>query len=143
MWRPLAFLCQQRPATARRAAVAREAALGGWRVSFLEDVRVVVGELLARPHVANGFDPDATVLDDSVAVRIARVVYEPRCVAVHRRIDHDVVVDREQERVVALTSAVGIARIRFSRRESRARILDQAGTSRNATCRERAHSLDR
>ena len=42
---------------------------------------------------------------DRVAVRIARVVDEARLVAVDRRVDHDVVVDREQIGVVPLAIA--------------------------------------
>ena len=58
--------------------------------------------------------PYAAVLDDGVAVRRARVVDEPRFVAVDSRVDDDlvpvVVVDGEQVGMVPLSRHVGITR---------------------------------
>ena len=68
---------------------------------------------------------------DRVAIRVARVVDEPRLVAVHRRVDHDVVVDREQKRVMALVAVVGIPRVGLRRRQRCARVLDQSRASGN------------
>src|SRR4051794_20482123 len=89
------LLRQDRPTTVRRAAVAGKPALRSRGVPLLEDVGIVVCQLLTRLDVANRLDPDTTLVDHGVTVWIARVVDEPRFVAVHGRVDHDVVIDRE------------------------------------------------
>jgi hypothetical protein len=88
-------------------------------VPLVEEVRVVVRQLFAGFDVADRLDPDASVLDYGIAIRRARVIDEPRLVSVDGGVDDDVVVDREEIRVMALIDAVGIPRIRStaSRRE--------------------------
>src|SRR5215831_11495405 len=110
-----ALLREDRPATVRRAAVAGEPSLSSRRVALLEDVLVVVRELVTGSDVAHGRDPDAPVLDDRVAVRITRVIDEPRLVAVDRRVDDDIVVNGEEERVMPLAGHVGVPRLRLRR----------------------------
>src|SRR4051812_20648173 len=73
-----ALLRQDRPAAGSGAAVAGKAALRRGRVPLLQHVRVVVRQLLSRRHVADRLDPDPPVVDHGVAVRVARVVDEPR-----------------------------------------------------------------
>jgi hypothetical protein len=46
------------------------------------------------------------------------MVDEPRLVAADRRVDHDVVVDREEEGVVPFAFNVGIARVGLRGRQS-------------------------
>src|SRR5678815_1169453 len=110
-------------------------------MSLVEDVRVVIRELLARGDVADRLDPDATVVDDRIAVRIARVIDEPRVVAVDGGVDHDVVVDREEKRVVSLINAIGVTGIRGVGCETLAGIFDETRSRWNATRGERAQSL--
>jgi hypothetical protein len=108
-------------------------------VAFLEHVRVVVRELFARLDVANGLDPNATVVDHGVAIRIARVIDESRLVAVDGGVDHDVVVDREQERVMSFAVDVGISRVGFGGREPLTRVFDETrprGNSARSECTE-------
>src|SRR5688572_28229966 len=89
------LLSQHRAATTRRAAAAGKATLSGGSVSLLQDHGIVVGQLLTRLDVPDGLDPDPAVLDDRVAVGIARVVDPTGVVAVDGGIDDDIVVDRE------------------------------------------------
>ena len=79
-----------------------KAPLRGGSVSFLQNVGVIIRQLLARFHIPNGFDPDPAVVDDRIAVRVAGVVDEPRLVSVDGCIDHDVVIDSEEIRVVTI-----------------------------------------
>src|SRR5688500_10776867 len=130
------LLRQDRPATGCGAAVTGKAALRPGRVALVEHVRVVVGQLLARRDVADRLDPDAAVIDHGVAVRIARMVDEAGVVAVHRRVDYQVVVDREQERMMTLPLHVGVARVRLRRSEPFAGVLDQPHALGNVPDRE-------
>src|SRR6185437_2853565 len=115
----LPLLREDRPSAIRRAAAAGESPLRRRRVPLFEQVRVVVRQLLARRDVANRLDPDPAVLD------------------------HHVVVDREEERVMAFARHVGIARVGFSRCEPFAGVLDEARALWNAARREGAQSLHR
>src|SRR6478672_1096651 len=56
---------------------------------------VVVAELFALANRARRANPDDAVLDVSVAVRLARVVDEPRDVAADASVDHPAGVQRE------------------------------------------------
>ena len=112
-------------------------------MTLLEDVRVVVRQLLARLDISNRLDPNPAVLDHRVAIRIARVIDESRLVSADSRVDHDVVIDREQERVVALALDVRIARVRLGRRQTFARILYKPRPGGNATRREGTEALNR
>ena len=71
--------------------------------------RVVVYQLGAGLDRTDRLDEDAPLLDHCLAVGIARVVDEARLVAVHCGVDHDLLVDREQERVVARHRVVVVA----------------------------------
>src|SRR6185437_8693746 len=139
----LPLLREDRPSAIRRAAAAGESPLRRRRVPLFEQVRVVVRQLLARRDVANRLGPDPAVLDHGVAIRVARVIDEPCVVAVDRGVDHYVVVDREEERVMAFARHVGIARVGFSRCEPFAGVLDEARALWNAARREGAQSLHR
>src|SRR5262249_19692367 len=59
------------------------------------DHAVVVGQLLAPTDVASGPDPDRLVDDFEVAVRVTRVVDEPRDVAADVRVAAPDAVDAE------------------------------------------------
>jgi hypothetical protein len=71
------------------------------------------------------------------------VVDESRFVAVDGGVDHDVVVDREQEGVVTLAFDVGITRLRLGWGQTFARILDEPRAGRDSTRRESTEPLDR
>ena len=69
-------------------------------MTFRELVRVVVRQLFTALDVPDRFDSDAFVLDGRVTVGVARMVDPARLVAADGRVDHDIVVDGEEERVV-------------------------------------------
>src|SRR5258708_12066424 len=64
------------------------------------------------------------MLDQGIAVWVARMVDEPRVVPVHGGVDHDHVVDREQECVMP-AAILRVSRIRLGRRQPLAGIFDQ------------------
>src|SRR5687768_12333429 len=82
-------------------------------------------------------------MDHGVAVRVAGVVDPPGVVPVNGGVHHPLVVDREQEGVVALAGFVRVARIRLCRRQSLTGVLDQAHAGGYAPGCEGAESLDR
>ena len=69
------------------------------------------------------------------------MVDESCVVAINGRVDHDVVVDCEQEGVMPLTRHVGIARLGLHRREPLSGVFDQPRAGGNAPRRERAQPL--
>src|SRR5690606_12430027 len=95
------------PGAVLRAATAAPELLELRGVRFVEHDAVVVGQLLARADVAQGDDEDLVLLraplrvflDLGLAVRIAAVVDPARDVAADVRVDHVMVVEREQEGV--------------------------------------------
>src|SRR5690606_38326850 len=98
---------EHRPGAVLRAPTAAPE-LGEIRgLRFVEHDAVVVGQLLARADVAQGDDEDLVLLraplrvflDLGLAVRIAAVVDPARDVAADVRVDHVMVVEREQEGV--------------------------------------------
>ena len=111
-------------------------------MSFLQNVRVVIRELFAPLHVANRFDPDAAVLYHCVAIRIAGVIDESRFVPIDRGIDDDVVVDREQVRVMPLALLIGIASVGLGRSQTLACILDQPRSRGNPLVGKSAQPLN-
>src|SRR5690606_28899255 len=98
---------EHRPGAVLRAATAAPELLELRGVRFVEHDAVVVGQLLARADVAQGDDEDLVLLraplrvflDLGLAVRIAAVVDPARDVAADVRVDHVMVVEREQEGV--------------------------------------------
>ena len=91
--------------------MARIATFRGWRVTFGECERVIVREFFTGCDIAHRLDPDATIVDHGVAVRITRMIDPARIVAVDCGIDDDAVVDCKQERVMSLTRYIGIPRL--------------------------------
>src|SRR5690606_8300200 len=89
-------------------------------------VLIVVNELLARPDRPQRVDPDPPVLDDRLAVRVARVIDETRLVAVARAVDDGLSVDREEEGVVTPHPAFVVAPVRLLVRDALAGIFDDA-----------------
>ena len=83
---------------------------------FIQNVGVVVGQLLPRHDIGNGLDPDATVIDDGIAVGIAGVVDESRRISLHRSVDHHIVVYGEEKGVMSLTVDLGVTRLCLCRR---------------------------
>ena len=93
-------------------------------VPFLEHVGVVVRQFLPPLHIANCLDPDPATVDDRVAVRIARVVDEPRLIPVYSSVDHDVIVDCKEVSVVPVRFIVRIPRVGLFRRQLLAGVFD-------------------
>jgi len=109
---------------------------------LLKNVRVIIRQLFARFHITDRLDPDSSPLDDRIAVGIARVVDEPRIVAIHCRVDDDVVVYCKEIRVVPLPLVVRIPLVGLPRRQSLARVLDKPGSSFDRLRRKGAEALD-
>lgn len=84
-------------------------------MALLELVRIIVRQLFAWLNVPDRLDPDPIILDHGVAVGIAGVIDEPCVIPVHCGVDHDPIVDREQEGVMP-RAVLRISRIRVSRR---------------------------
>ncbi len=110
---------------------------------LLEDIRVVVRQLFAGSNVADGLYPDATVIDDRVAIRITRMVDESRFVSVDGRIDHNVVVDGEQISVMALARLIGILRVSLGGSEPLSTVFDEPGAGADAPKCKRTPPLNR
>src|SRR5262245_38268362 len=86
------------PATLRRTALApiEEKILLG--VFGIVVVLIVVGQLDPRRNSFDGRNPDAAVPNAGLAIRIARVVDEPRLVSIKGRIHAGAGAEYEQER---------------------------------------------
>jgi hypothetical protein len=110
-------------------------------MALLEHVRVIVRELFTGGDVANCIYPDSPVIDDGVAIRIARVVDEPRFVSVKGGIDYDVVVDGKEIRMMPLLYSVGISLVCLSGRQSLAGVFDNARAGSDRADCERTESL--
>ncbi len=70
-----------------------------------------------------GDDEHAALLDLGLAVRVALVIDEARVVAAHARIDHGLLVDDEQERVVVVLVMVLVALVRLRVGDAIAEVL--------------------
>src|SRR6478609_7750458 len=95
------YWCEDRPSALRRAAPATVELLVLRRVVVGSLVLVVVQELRAGGNRSDRLDEDPLAIIDRLAVRLTRVVDEPRVVPVHGRVDYRLVVHREEKRVVA------------------------------------------
>src|SRR3954468_3536014 len=89
-------------------------------------VLVVVHQLRSRGDRLRGFDEDPFPIVDRFAVRLARVIDEARLVPVHRSVDARLVVDREEERMMAVHLLVVVSLVRGLPRDALAEILDDA-----------------
>ena len=89
-----------------------------------KDVSVVVREFFTGLDVADGLDPDAIVFHDRIAIRVAGVIDESCFVAIHRGVDDDVVVDREEIGYVLFDVDFGIALVSFFRRDASRGVFD-------------------
>jgi YVTN family beta-propeller protein len=94
-------------------------------VALFELVGIIVRQFLPGLHIPDRLDPDSPFLDHGVAVGIAGVIDESGVVALERGIDHDVIVDGEEERVMPV-AIVWIAGIGLLRREALPGVFDQA-----------------
>lgn len=79
-----------------------KAAFRGHCVSLFQNVGVIVRKLFSGKDVTNCLDPDATVIDNRVAIGIARMVDKARCVSSDCGIDYNVVVDCKEIGVMSL-----------------------------------------
>ena len=111
-------------------------------MSFLEYVRVIIRQLFARFHIADRLDPDPAVLDDRITVGVARVVDEPRIVAIHGGVDDGVIIYREEIGVMPVPLVVGVPLVGLFRRQPLSGVLDQAGSPWDWFRCKRTQSLD-
>src|SRR3954466_5609501 len=88
------------PTALRRGAPATAELLALRRVVVGSLVLIIVHELRAGGDRLDRLDEDPLAIVDCFAIRIAGVIDESRLVSVDRCIDHRLVVDGEQERVV-------------------------------------------
>ncbi len=100
----------------RAAALFRTAATGvdhidiGRIVALAADLVVVV-EFLSDFDGPDGIDEHSAILDVRFAVRITAVIDEARVVAIHRGIDDDIAIHREQEGVIVILVMIIVATI--------------------------------
>ena len=111
-------------------------------VSFIQHVGVVVRQFLPRFHFANCLDPDPATVDDRIAVRIARVVDEPRVVSVYSSVDDYIVVDREEVSMVSAGFIVGVTLVGLFRRQPLAGVFDESKAFGYRSSCKRTQSLD-
>ena len=104
---------------------------------------IIVRQLRAGQNVMDGLYKDSAILDHRFAVRLTRVVDEPRLVPLARRINHGFLVHSKEEGVRALHSIVVIPLIRLFRRNALAQILDDPRPLSDGTKRESAETLNR
>src|SRR5688500_7135233 len=102
---------------------------------------VVVGQLFARPDVAQRSYPDAVAVDLAVAVRPAGVIDVAADVAAEGRIARPAPVDRETPDAAAREIAL-LAPVRFGRADLLACVLDDEGVFGNRRGRKDARATD-
>src|SRR5215218_670082 len=113
------------------------------RVIVAALVLVVVHELRARRDRLDRLDEDALAIVDRLAIRRAGVIDEPRVVPLHRRVDHPLVVDGEQERVVAVHLLVVVALVCRAPGDALPDVLDDAGALLDRANGECSRALNR
>src|SRR5215207_5279673 len=123
------------------AALVKLLVLG--RVIVAALVLVVVDELRARRDRLDRLDEDALAIVDRLAVRRAGVIDEARIVPLHRRVDHRLVVDGEEEGVVAVHLLVVVALVRRAPGDALPNVLDDAGALLDRANGECSGALDR
>src|SRR5215468_4813670 len=103
---------------------------------------VVVAELFAEGDRAARLDVDPPLLLDRLAVRIARVVDPPGRIPALPGVDHDVVVELEQEGVGRALAVVGVQLVREPIGDATALVLDDAHALGDRPRREHAAAVD-
>src|SRR5688500_18974553 len=139
---PLLRRLEDRPAALRGAAEAGVeplVLLGVLRVAL---VLVVVQDLRPRLDVLLRVDEDPVVLDDRLGVRVAGVVDEPRDVPAPPPVDHRVLVEGEEEGVVAPHVPLDVAALTLVGGHALAGVFDDALAPADAARREHAAPLD-
>src|SRR5262249_990688 len=106
-------------------------------------VLVVVKELCPRRNALQRLDPDAAPADDGFAIRIARVIDEPRLIAVVRGVDARALIEDEQERVVAPHRLFLVPAVSLAVADLLAKVLDHLRSLQDVGSREGAESMDR
>lgn len=112
-------------------------------MSLIENVGVIIRQLLAGFHIADSLDPDTLVLDDRIAVRVARVIDEPGFIPIDGSIDDDIIVDREKVGMMPIRFVVRIPLICLAGSKSLARVLDEPRSFRDSLRCECTESLNR
>src|SRR4051812_9169218 len=135
--------CEDRPAALRRAAAASVELLVLRRVIVHTLVLVVVHELRAGGNCLDRLDEDPLAIVDRLAVRIAGVIDETGFVAVDRRVDHRLVVHREQKRVMARHLIVIVSLVRRAPGDALTEILDDPCSLADRANGEGTSALDR
>src|SRR5436190_6280736 len=106
-------------------------------------VLIVVHQLRTGGDRLYRLDEDALAIIDRLAVRIAGVIDEPGVVPVHGGVDARLVIDREQEGVVAVQLVVVVPLVRRAPRDALAEILDDPSALPDRARRERPRALNR
>jgi hypothetical protein len=104
-------------------------------------VLVVVRQLLALLYRASRIDPDTAVLDDCLAVGIARMVDEARLVASCAAVDDRPLRQGEEVRVMPAHALVIVPLVSLGVRDPLAGVFNDALACTNAPCRERPATL--
>ena len=110
-------------------------------MSFLQLIRIIVREFLADLDVAQRLNPNASIINDSVAVGHTRMIDEARLVSVDSRVYNSGVINREQHGVMGLAGDIRIARVRLLRSETFAGIFDQSHAFGNRISRKCTEAL--
>src|SRR5687768_2273363 len=134
---------EDRPATRRCAAATRVHFFPPLVLGPVALVRVVVRQLFPGRDVADGLDVDPAPVVDRLAVRSAAVVDEPCLVPTDRGVDHLLVTDAKEKRVMAAHGAIVVPAIRPVVRDDLARVLDDSCPPTDRPDRERPTALDR
>ena len=95
-------------------------------MTLVQNVRVIIRKLFARFHIADGFYPDALVIDDRIAVGITGVIDETGFVSVYRGVDDNVVIDGEQVRVMPVRFVIRVPLICLLRSQPLSGVFDQS-----------------
>ena len=112
-------------------------------MSLIENVGVIIRQLFSGFHITDSLDPDTLGLDHRIAVRVARVVDEPRFVPIDGRIDDDIVIDCEKVGVMPVRFVVRVSGICLDRRKALAGVFDESRSFRYALRCESTESLNR
>ncbi len=127
----------------RRSAAARVNFVNVRGIVFLAADLVVVTEFLTGRDVAGGIDEYAPVFDHRLAVALALVIDETRIVATDARVDHGLLVDDEQERVIVVLVMIFVARIGRGVRHAVAEVLDDPRAFLDVPAGEHASPMHR
>lgn len=112
------------------------------RVIEIANEPVVIGQLFAFADCADRIDVDPAMFDRDLTISVARVVDETREAAAHASVDHQVLVDLEEEGVTVVVRAILVATVRLGLRDALAGVLDDSRAFRDGATREHPGAVD-